>query len=113
MKILRVLVSLNKVAFFVFGGVLLRLAGMPPFSGFFMKAFRVYLLVDRGFVLLGLFFVVCATLSLGYYINVLFLGMLRGGVRGARKIGYEMSFVYMIFTRFSIFFFPVLVRVIV
>lgn len=58
--------------------MLLRLGGMPPFSGFFIKAFSVYILVSGGFVLLRVFFVICATLRLAYYINILFLGVLCG-----------------------------------
>ena len=112
-KVLRVIVRYRRVTFFMFGVMLLRLGGMPPFSGFFMKAFSVYLLVDGGFALMRLLFVVCATLRLAYYINVLFLGVLSGRLVGIRRVKNEISSLHIIFRSLRLIGFPILVRVMI
>lgn len=50
----------------------LRVAGIPPFRGFFIKVYRVYLMVLSGHYLLSLFFVFFAAVRLSYYIHIIF-----------------------------------------
>lgn len=54
----------------------LRVAGIPPFRGFFIKVYRVYLVVLRGYYILSLFFVFFAAVRLSYYIHIVFFSSL-------------------------------------
>lgn len=65
--------------------IMLGVSGMPPFTGFFMKAYRVYLIMCMDYFGLALFFCVFAVISLSYYVNVIFISSLLGVLGGFNK----------------------------
>ena len=91
-KVARIFQLILPTLFFFFSLLILRIAGMPPFSGFFIKAYAVAVMVESGFFLVPLFFVLCATMSLAFYINVLFLSVL-----GSIYLGNINNFVLPVF----------------
>lgn len=56
--------------------MVLGVAGMPPFTGFFIKAYRVYLILCSGYFGLSLVFCLFAAIRLSYYIHVIFISVL-------------------------------------
>lgn len=65
--------------------IMLGVSGMPPFTGFFMKAYRVYLMMCMDYFGLALFFCGFAVIRLSYYVNIIFISSLLGVLGGFRK----------------------------
>jgi len=76
---------------FILGAViLLRVSGMPPFTGFFIKAYRVYLMIRSGYLILGIVFCVLATVGLSYYVNIIFVTFLVRVLGEARRVSHRL-----------------------
>lgn len=56
--------------------LILRVGGVPPFTGFFIKVYSLYLIMWDGWAILAVIFCVFATMRLSYYINVVFSSLL-------------------------------------
>jgi NADH:ubiquinone oxidoreductase subunit 2 (subunit N) len=56
--------------------LILRVGGVPPFTGFFIKVYGMYLMVWDGWVVLAIIFCLFATMGLSYYINLIFSSLL-------------------------------------
>lgn len=50
----------------------LRIGGIPPFSGFFIKIYRLFVIVWGGNFILSLVFCLFAAIRLSYYLNFVF-----------------------------------------
>ena len=66
---------MGKQVVFIVRLLIVGLAGIPPFSGFFIKAYGVYLIVGMGFFLVGFFFIFFSALRLVFYTNIVFIGL--------------------------------------
>lgn len=66
------------VFFLLLASMVLRIAGMPPFTGFFIKAYRIYLILSINYFRLALIFCVFAVIGLSYYINIIFFSFVLG-----------------------------------
>lgn len=53
--------------------IVIAVAGMPPFTGFFMKVYGVYLIIYSGYFGLSLVFCLFASIRLSYYIHIVFI----------------------------------------
>lgn len=72
---LKIVKRLNKAyLIFVLMAVvlILRIGGVPPFRGFFIKLYSLYIIIWEGRMILAIVFCVFATIRLSYYINVVF-----------------------------------------
>lgn len=112
-KIIGVLRRLKRVFLFIFRLILLSLGGIPPFSGFFIKIYRLFIIIDEGFIIIRLFFVLCATLRLAYYVNILFLRIICGGLVRLDPCQPKIGMGRALLWGFSLGGLPLLVRVII
>ena len=55
---------------------MLRLGGMPPFTGFFLKVFALGMLLREGLVMVSLGLVICAVVNLAFYLNIILVSVL-------------------------------------
>ena len=62
----------------VFSVLFLRLGGMPPFTGFFLKRYALSIIVGAGYFWVGVGLVVSRVLALGFYLAVVVLLVLVG-----------------------------------
>lgn len=95
-KVMAFMTRLRPRAAVIFRMRLLRLGGMPPFTGFFLKAFVLRMLVEAGMVWAGVGLVLRRAIALCYYMNVLMLTLLVGvrmGV-GYREVRHPWLMVY-------------------
>lgn len=71
---------------FILGAViLLSVSGIPPFTGFFIKAYTVYLIICSSYLGLAILFCVLATVGLSYYVNIIFVSFLVRVLRNRNK----------------------------
>jgi len=69
LKIIRQMVG--RIGYVLVGlGLVLRIGGVPPFTGFFIKVYALYVIIWGGWVFLAIIFCVFAAIRLSYYINV-------------------------------------------
>jgi NADH-quinone oxidoreductase subunit N len=69
LKIIREIVG--RVGYVLVGlGLVLRIGGVPPFTGFFIKVYALYVIIWGGWAILAVVFCVFAAMRLSYYINV-------------------------------------------
>ena len=72
-KVVGFLGTRRKTVAFLMSVLIVGLAGIPPFSGFFAKAYGVYLILGMGFILVGVFFILLSTARLVFYTNIVFI----------------------------------------
>lgn len=71
--------------------MVLGLAGMPPFTGFFIKAYRIYIMLCFNYFGLSLIFCLFAVIRLSYYIHIIFVSAL---LRVLNKVDTSFDSVY-------------------
>lgn len=110
---------MNMVTFIIYLGpqyrrffcaTLLRLAGMPPFGGFYLKVWVVAYLTWTGYGWAGVGLVLGTVISLGVYIRIVVLGMLINAViigPGMFRRRFRMTRYLMLSAWVSLFIAPV------
>lgn len=93
-----------------FGFLVLRLAGIPPLGGFFLKGYALSLLIDGGYGGLALLLVFGSVVALAYYLNLLILRVVSGvGVGRVDRGGRVFWFWPTLFSLISVVRVPVFI----